>query len=146
MPDSRVATAISHWAPRFVANGVDYNDFLRVAAQIETWESWCDRWCAAAAEHEELGRAALASDHGLSAGAHLARSATYYHFAKVLCVDDLAQMRAAWRSAVRHSAVRRSAVRRPGARACRRNRVCVAVSPGAGERSLVVGVDKEVAG
>ena len=101
MPDSRVATAISHWAPRFVANGVDYNDFLHVTAQIETWESWCDRWCAAAAEHEELGRAALASGHGLSAGAHLARSAVYYHFAKFLFVDDLAQMRAAHELAVR---------------------------------------------
>jgi len=29
MPDARVRGAIEHWAPRFIAMGVDYNDFVR---------------------------------------------------------------------------------------------------------------------
>ncbi len=101
MADSRVAAAISHWAPRFVANGVDYNDFARVTAGIESWSTWCQEWCRAAAVHEELGRAALADGRSRSAGAHLSQAAVYYHFAKFLFVDDLDEMRAAHRCAVR---------------------------------------------
>jgi dienelactone hydrolase len=101
MPDSRVTSAVSHWAPRFIANGVDYNDFVRVTAQIERWDSWCERWCSAAAEHEDLGTAALAAGNGRSAGAHLAQAAVYYHFAKFMFVQDIGQMRAAHQAAVR---------------------------------------------
>jgi len=100
-PDSRVTAAISHWGPRFIANGVDYNDFVRVTAGLSTWESWCDAWCAAGADHEELGRAALADGRERSAGAHLAQAAVYYHFAKFMLVDDPARMRAAHQRAVR---------------------------------------------
>ncbi len=101
MPDSRVSAAVSHWAPRFIANGVDYNDFLRVTAAIDSWDSWCEHWCRAAAEHEELGRSALAANRGRSAGTHLAQAAVYYHFAKFMFVHDLSQMRAAHQAAVR---------------------------------------------
>jgi dienelactone hydrolase len=101
MPDSRVEAAISHWAPRFVANGVDYNDFLRVTSAIGTWDAWCEHWCQAAAVHEDFGRTALAGGRERSAGAHLSQAAVYYHFAKFLFVDDPGQMRAAHMSAVR---------------------------------------------
>ena len=40
MPDERVTAAIVHWAPRFVTNGVDFNDFERVTAGVERWEEW----------------------------------------------------------------------------------------------------------
>jgi dipeptidyl aminopeptidase/acylaminoacyl peptidase len=99
--DNRVTTAIEHWAPRFVANGVDPSDFARVTAAIDDWDGWCAAWCAAAAEHEELGRAALGSGRGLSGGAHLAQAAVYYHFAKFLFVQDLAQLTTAHQAAVR---------------------------------------------
>lgn len=36
--DPRVEAAISHWAPRFVANGVIYSDFVEVTDGIERWE------------------------------------------------------------------------------------------------------------
>ena len=39
-PDQRVADAIAHWAPRFVTNGVDYNDFVRVTGSVSTWEEF----------------------------------------------------------------------------------------------------------
>ena len=33
--DSRVAVAIEHWAPRFIANGVDQSDFVRVTGYVK---------------------------------------------------------------------------------------------------------------
>jgi dipeptidyl aminopeptidase/acylaminoacyl peptidase len=99
--DSRVATAISHWAPRFIANGVDPGDFSRVTAGIDKWDGWCAAWSAAAAEHEELGRTALVSGRARSAGGHLTQAAAYYHFAKFLFVQDLAQLTTAHQAAVR---------------------------------------------
>jgi 2,6-dihydroxypseudooxynicotine hydrolase len=74
---------------------------VRVTARIDRWDSWCEQWCRAAAEHEDLGTAALAAGHGRSAGAHLAQAAVYYHFAKFMFVQDIGQMRVAHQAAVR---------------------------------------------
>lgn len=101
MADRRVTAAVSHWAPRFIANGVDYSDFVTITSSIDSWDSWCERWCQAAAVHEDLGRSALAQERGQSAGAHLAQAAVYYHFAKFMFVQDPGQMRAAHQAAVR---------------------------------------------
>jgi 2,6-dihydroxypseudooxynicotine hydrolase len=99
--DERVAMAISHWAPRFTMNGVTAGDFERITSGLQRWEDWCAAWSAVGAEHEELGRTALAAGHQISAGAHLAQAAVYYHFAKFLFVNDLDQMRTAHMAAVR---------------------------------------------
>ena len=99
--DERVAMAISHWAPRFTTNGVTAGDFERITGGLENWADWCAAWSAVAAEHEQLGRDALAAGHERSAGAHLSQAAVYYHFAKFLFVDDLAQLRTAHQAAVR---------------------------------------------
>ncbi len=101
MADSRVTAAIGHWAPRFIANGIDYSDFVTITARISTWDAWCEQWSLGGAVHEQLGRTALAAGQGRSAGAHLARAAVYYHFAKFMFVDDLEQLRTAHQSAVR---------------------------------------------
>jgi dipeptidyl aminopeptidase/acylaminoacyl peptidase len=98
--DDRVAMAISHWAPRFTTNGVTAGDFERITSGLASWDDWCAGWSAVAAEHEQLGRDALAAGREMSAGAHLAQAAVYYHFAKFLFVNDLGQMRAAHRKAV----------------------------------------------
>lgn len=100
MPDARVESAIAHWAPRFVSNGVPLADFEEVTAGIERWEDWCGAWCRRAAVHEELGRKALAQGFGLSAGEHLTRAAVCYHFAKFVFVVDYEQMKAAHARAV----------------------------------------------
>jgi dipeptidyl aminopeptidase/acylaminoacyl peptidase len=99
--DERVAMAISHWAPRFTMNGVTAGDFERITSGLESWDDWCAAWSSVGAEHERLGRDALLRNQDLSAGAHLARAAVYYHFAKFLFVNDLDQMRAAHAKAVR---------------------------------------------
>jgi len=100
MPDARVQSAIHHWAPRFVANGVPLTDFQEVTSGIERWEDWCRAWCARAAQHEAIGRRALADGFGLSAAQHLTTAAVCYHFSKFVFVLDPAQMRAAHLKAV----------------------------------------------
>ena len=99
--DERVAMAISHWAPRFTMNGVTAGDFERITGALDSWDDWCAAWSSVAAEHERLGRDAALRNQDLSAGAHLARAAVYYHFAKFLFVNDLDQMRTAHGKAVR---------------------------------------------
>ncbi len=93
--DPRVEAAISHWAPRFVINGVPLTDFQEVTAGIERWEDWCAAWSARAAIHEGLGAQALADGCQLSAGEHFTRAAVCYHFGKFLFVNDMAQLKAA---------------------------------------------------
>lgn len=98
--DARVASAIAHWAPRFVSNGVLLADFEEVTAALARWEDWCAAWCARASVHEDLGRQSLAEGYRLSAGEHLVRAAIYYHFAKFVFVQDPVQMKSAHMRAV----------------------------------------------
>jgi 2,6-dihydroxypseudooxynicotine hydrolase len=98
--DSRVTSAVSHWAPRFVSNGVILADFEELTGSIERWDDWCAAWSARAKLHESLGRDSLKDGHRLTAGEHLVRAAIYYHFAKFVFVQDPAQMRAAHRKAI----------------------------------------------
>jgi dipeptidyl aminopeptidase/acylaminoacyl peptidase len=100
MTDALIASAISHWRPRFVANGVSLTDFEEVTASLGAWRNWCAAWSARAAVHEEIGREALARGKQLSSGEHLQRAGVYYHFAKFLFVHDVAQMKAAHMKAV----------------------------------------------
>jgi hypothetical protein len=98
--DAHVRSAIADWAPRFVSNGVALTDFEEVTAQVQNWDQWYQAWSARAAVHESAGRQALAREKYLSAGEHLQRAGVYYHFAKFLFVNDLTQMRSAYRKVV----------------------------------------------
>ena len=88
MPDARVQAAIDHWAPRFVWNGVDYNDFVRTTRSIERWEDWLDAWGELAEMHLGLARDAEAAGHALTAGEAFARAAVCFHFSKFVWVLD----------------------------------------------------------
>jgi pimeloyl-ACP methyl ester carboxylesterase len=98
--DPRVSSAISHWAPRFVSNGVLLADFEDVTKSLTRWEDWCAAWSARAKIHEDLGRDSLADGFKLTASEHLIRAAIYYHFAKFVFVQDVSQMRKAHVKAV----------------------------------------------
>ncbi len=100
MADQLVETAVTNWAPRFCANGVDTSDYARITAGIERWDDWCAAWCAAADDHANLAMAALAGGHDRTAGEAFARAATYYHFGRFLFVHDRDQERHAHRRAV----------------------------------------------
>ena len=98
--DARLSSAISHWAPRFVSNGVLLADFEDVTGGLERWDDWCTAWSARAKVHEDLGRDSLKKGFKLTAAEHLTRAAMYYHFAKFVFVQDLAQMKSAHVKAV----------------------------------------------
>ncbi|MGZ5384367.1 MAG: alpha/beta hydrolase family protein, partial [Acidimicrobiia bacterium] len=67
MPDARVEAAIANWAPRFVSQGVDYNDFVRTTARIDRWEDWLPAWSETAALHAGLGAEAAGRGNSLTA-------------------------------------------------------------------------------
>jgi len=98
--DTRTKSAIAHWGPRFVANGVTLTDFEEVTQSLGSWGDWCRAWSERAALHEQIGREALTRSKLLSAGEHLQRAGVYYHFAKFLFVHDIPQMKAAHMKAV----------------------------------------------
>lgn len=95
MPDAKVQAAIANWAPRFIAQGVDYNDFVRTTSQIEHWDEWLDAWCALGAMHEGMAQEAEAKNYFQTAGEAHVRAALSYHFAKFVWLEDLAKYRAA---------------------------------------------------
>ena len=91
--DQRLDEAVGHWSARFLANGVDPNDYSRITASITEWAEWREAWEQAATVHEELGREALRASRWRSAGTHLSQAAVYYHFAKFFWVHDIDEMR-----------------------------------------------------
>jgi pimeloyl-ACP methyl ester carboxylesterase len=95
MPDADIEAAITHWAPRFITQGVDANDFNRITKSLNHWADWLDAWCANGDMH--AGLAADAQSHGrnLSAGQAWLRAALSYHFAKFIWVLDMEKHRAA---------------------------------------------------
>jgi dienelactone hydrolase len=98
--DPRVQSAIAHWGPRYVTNGVPIGDFTEVTAGIDSWDDWCAAWSARGDVHRALGEEALAEGHTRTAGELLRTAAVCYHFAKFLFVQDLDQLRAAHQKAV----------------------------------------------
>jgi 2,6-dihydroxypseudooxynicotine hydrolase len=114
--DPRVEAALSHWAPRFVIQGVPLTDFVEVTDGIERWEQWCASWSRRADVHRELGEQAESMGHLLTAGEHFTRAALCYHFAKFLFVNDFEQMRAAHQAAVACRTAALPYLRPPGQR------------------------------
>jgi 2,6-dihydroxypseudooxynicotine hydrolase len=114
--DPRLTTAIAHWGPRFLANGVVLTDFEEVTRSIGSYDEWCAAWSARAAHHEQLGREALAGGHQLTAGECLQRAGVYYHFAAFLFVHDVAQMKTAHMKAVECRQAALPFLRPPGER------------------------------
>jgi pimeloyl-ACP methyl ester carboxylesterase len=98
--DPRVRAAIENWGPRLIANGVDYNDFVRTTAAISLWDQWLEAWIATAETHRELAVQARSEGHLQSAGEAFLRAALSYHFAKFVWVLDPARNRAATEAAV----------------------------------------------
>ncbi|MGA9857901.1 MAG: alpha/beta fold hydrolase [Solirubrobacteraceae bacterium] len=88
MADARVEAAIRHWAGRFIANGIDYNDFVRTTSAIPDWDGWLPAWTETAEVHMALAREALDRQAPLTAGQAYLRAAVSYHFSKFVWVLD----------------------------------------------------------
>jgi 2,6-dihydroxypseudooxynicotine hydrolase len=93
--DARIQAAIGHWAPRLIANGIDYNDFVATTARIQSWPQWCGEWAKTAAKHERLAQEAEARLSPISAADSYVRAALCHHFGKFVFFDDMEQYRRA---------------------------------------------------
>jgi len=93
--DPHIQAAVSHWASRMIANGIDYNDFQTTTARIDRWEQWSAEWSKTAAAHERLAREAAERGSPISAAEAHVRAALCHHFGKFVFFEDLAQYRAA---------------------------------------------------
>src|SRR3954463_12338522 len=114
--DDIVKSAIAHWGPRFVANGVSLTDFEEVTASVAKWDDWCRAWSDRAAIHEAMGRDSLENGKFISAGEHLQRAGVYYHFGKFLFVHDIPQMKEAHSKAVERRRLETPPLTPPGER------------------------------
>ena len=101
MSDARVQAAIDNWAPRLIANGVDFNDFVRTSSAISQWDEWLDAWTATADVHRSLALEARDAGHLQTAGEAFLRAAVTYHFAKFVWVIDPERNHRATEAAVR---------------------------------------------
>jgi dienelactone hydrolase len=86
---NRVQIAAHHWQPRFVANGIDVNDFENVLAKTVEWADWGPNWREMGGVHEALGHEAERKGHVVSAAAAYQRAAWCYHLGKFLWFEDL---------------------------------------------------------
>ena len=99
--DDLVKSAIAHWAPRFVANGVALTDFEEVTAGDRHMGRLVPRVVGQGrACTRRWGARRLRTKKFISAGEHLQRAGVYYHFGKFLFVHDVPQMKAAHMKAV----------------------------------------------
>jgi len=93
MPDERVEAAIANWAPRFVANGVDVNDFQRVTSRVETWAEWLPAWVANGDAHAARARETEEKGRLVTAGQAWNHAALSCHFAKFVWMVDMERYR-----------------------------------------------------
>jgi dipeptidyl aminopeptidase/acylaminoacyl peptidase len=93
--DPRVLSAIENWGPRFIANGIDSNDFQRVTANIQDWDEWCRKWSECGAMHAALGKQAESQGSYESTAEHYFRASIAYHFGKYLFVHRPDELRIA---------------------------------------------------
>ena len=100
MADERVEAAIANWAPRFVSQGVDFNDFGRVTAKVETWPEWLPAWVENGDMHAQLAREAEDQGRAQTAGEAWNHAALSYHFAKFVWMVDMDAYRGAADKAV----------------------------------------------
>lgn len=86
--DAQVRIAVSHWAPRFVANGVDLSDFNTTLARIQTWSQWLTEWASTARGYEDLATTAEARGFAQTAAEAWRRAALCWHFGKFVFMED----------------------------------------------------------
>ena len=64
---TRVQIAASHWKPRFIANGIDVNDFERVIASTADWKDWAPAWQRVGDMHRGLAEEAARAGRSVTA-------------------------------------------------------------------------------
>jgi 2,6-dihydroxypseudooxynicotine hydrolase len=100
MPDARVQAAIDNWASRLIANGVAYNDFMRITSSLERWDDWLDAWRAAADGHRVRAEEARDAGRDVTARDAFLLATACYHFAKFVWVLDAERNHECTRAAI----------------------------------------------
>ncbi|MEP7003288.1 MAG: alpha/beta fold hydrolase [Chloroflexota bacterium] len=85
---NRAQLAAAHWKPRFIANGIDVNDFERVLAELNDWKGWAPAWKAVGDAHRALGETAEHEGRTVTATEAFQRAAWSYHLGKFLWFED----------------------------------------------------------
>jgi dipeptidyl aminopeptidase/acylaminoacyl peptidase len=85
---NRVQVAAHHWRPRFVANGIDVNDFDETVAKTTDWMDWGPNWRAVGQIHEALALDAEKRGRLVSAAQAYQRASWCYHLGKFLWFED----------------------------------------------------------
>jgi dipeptidyl aminopeptidase/acylaminoacyl peptidase len=88
---NRVQLAAAHWKPRFVANGIDVNDFERALATVAEWTEWAPYWRDTGDIHLALADDAARARNAVTATEAYQRAAWSYHLGKFLWFEDRAQ-------------------------------------------------------
>ena len=87
---NRVQLAAAHWKPRFVANGIDVNDFERALATVTEWSGWAPYWRDTGDMHREIAERAQRDGQSVTATEAYQRAAWCYHLGKFLWFEDRA--------------------------------------------------------
>ena len=87
---NRAQLAASHWKPRFIANGIDVNDFERVLAAMAEWKQWAPAWSEVGDAHRALAETAAREGRTVTATEAYQRAAWSYHLGKFLWFEDRA--------------------------------------------------------
>lgn len=87
---------------RFLLDGVEYVDFLKICAKIRTMKGksmgeWCSVWMDEALIHQRIAEKALAEGNKITAGEGFWRASIYNHYGQFL----------EWHNPIRHEAARR---------------------------------------
>ena len=57
MTDALVKSALQHWAPRLVAQGVSLTEFEEITAALDSWNDWCAAFiCARSCTNRNLAK------------------------------------------------------------------------------------------
>src|SRR3989475_9016945 len=87
---NRVQVAAGHWKPRFVANGIDANDFDRVRTETSEWRDWAPTWRRVGDEHRAIAEDADRAGHTVTATDAYQRAAWCYHLGNFLWFEERA--------------------------------------------------------
>lgn len=75
--------------PRLLADGVSYQDIIRVGSKTDNMEDWCQNWMAVAMEYQQEAERALREGNKITAGGAFWRAAIYNHFGQFHEFHDL---------------------------------------------------------
>src|SRR3989442_5023015 len=90
VPSKRVQVAAHHWRARFVANGIDVNDFDTTVAKTTEWKDWGPNWRAGGEGHQALRPGAQRHQRTRSGNPAHPPAALCHYPGQVLLVHGLA--------------------------------------------------------